>query len=140
MTNIIRYRPTDDLFDDLFGGFFMRPVRFDGQPDAQIKLDVTENDKAYLVHAEVPGVNKEDIHVTIDGNQVVINAEVKKEKEVKNGEKLVRSERYYGRVSRAFALEQEVDEDSAQAKYNNGMLELNLPKQAVIKAKQLAIQ
>lgn len=140
MANILRYNPADDAFDDLFRGFFMRPVRFEGQPDVQIKMDVSEDDKAYTVHAEIPGVSKEDIHVTIDGNQVAISAEVKNEKEVKEGEKVLRSERYYGKVSRAFTLGQDVDEAAAQAKYDNGVLELRLPKQAAAKAKRLNIQ
>lgn len=140
MANILRYNPADDAFDDLFRGFFMRPVRFEGQPDVQIKMDVSEDDKAYTVHAEIPGVKKEDIHVTIDGNQVAISAEVKNEKEVKEGEKVLRSERYYGKVSRAFTLGQDVDEAAAQAKYDNGVLELRLPKQIAAKAKRLNIQ
>lgn len=90
-----------------------RPVRFEGQQEVQIKVDVSEDDKAYTVHAEIPGVKKEDIHVTIDGNQVFISAEVKNEKETKEGEKVLRSERYYGKVSRAFTLAQDVDEASA---------------------------
>ncbi|OFZ66963.1 MAG: heat-shock protein Hsp20 [Betaproteobacteria bacterium RBG_16_56_24] len=140
MTNLLRYNPADDAFDDLFRGFFMRPVRFEGQPEVQIKIDVSEDDRAYTVHAEIPGVKKEDIHVTIDGNQVAISAEVKNEKEVKEGEKVLRSERYYGKVSRAFTLGQDVDEASAQAKYDNGVLELRLPKQVAAKAKRLTIE
>jgi HSP20 family protein len=118
----------------------MRPVRFEGQPEIQIKLDVSEDDKAYSVHAEIPGVKKEDIHVTIDGSQVAISAEVKNEKEVKEGEKLLRSERYFGKVSRTFVLDQEVDEDTAQAKYADGVLELRLPKRSSARSKSIAIQ
>ncbi len=140
MANILRYNPADDAFDDLFRGFFMRPVRFEGQPEVQIKMDVSEDDKAYTVHAEIPGVKKEDIHVTIDGNQVAISAEVRNEKEVKEGEKVLRSERYYGKVSRAFTLGQDVDEAAAQAKYNNGVLDLTLPKKKAVSSKKLAIQ
>src|SRR3990167_11140551 len=140
MANILRYSPADDAFDDLFRGFFMRPVRFEGQPEVQIKMDVSEDDKAYTVHAEIPGVKKEDIHVTIDGSQVAVSAEVKNEKEVKEGGKVLRSERYYGKVSRAFTLGQDVDEATAQAKYKDGVLELTLPKQTAAKAKRLAIE
>jgi HSP20 family protein len=140
MANISRYNPADDAFDDLFRGFFMRPVRFEGQQEVQMKVDVSEDDKAYTVHAEIPGVKKEDIHVTIDGGQVFISAEVKNEKETKEGEKVLRSERYYGKVSRAFTLAQDVDEASAQAKYNNGVLELLLPKRITAKTRKLVIQ
>ena len=140
MANILRYNPADDAFDDLFRGFFMRPVRFEGQPEMQVKIDVSEDDKGYTVHAEIPGVKKEDIHVTIDGNQVAISAEIKNEKEVKEGEKMLRSERYYGKVSRVFSLGQDVDEAAAQAKYDSGVLELRLPKQVAAKAKRLNIE
>jgi len=140
MANILRYNPADDAFDDLFRGFFMRPVRFEGQQEVQIKVDVSEDDKAYTVHAEIPGVKKEDIHVTIDGDQVAISAEVKNEKEVKEGEKILRSERYYGKVSRAFTLGQDVDDAAAEAKYNNGVLELRLPKRTSAKSRRLNIQ
>jgi HSP20 family protein len=118
----------------------MRPVRFEGQQEVQTKLDVNEDDKAYSVHAEIPGVNKEDIHVAVDGNQVTISAEVKKGKEVKEGEKVLRSERYFGKVSRAFALGQEVDEATAEAKYKDGVLELRLPKRAITQSRRLVIQ
>jgi HSP20 family protein len=140
MANISRYNPSSDALDDLFRGFFMQPVRFEGQPEVQIRMDVSEDDKSYKVHAEIPGVKKEDIHVTIDGNQVAISAEVKNEKEVKEGEKVLRSERYYGKVSRSFTLGQDVDESAAQAKYDNGVLELRLPKQVAAKAKRLNIE
>ncbi len=140
MANILRYSPADDAFDDLFRGFFMRPVRFEGQPDVQIRMDVSEDDKAYTVHAEIPGVKKEDIHVTIEGNQVAISAEIKNKKEIKEGEKVLRSERYYGKVSRAFTLGQDVDEAAAQAKYDNGVLELRLPKKAASASRKLTIQ
>jgi len=140
MANLSRYSPVDDAFDDLFRGFFMRPVRMEGAPDMQIKMDVKEDDKGYTVHAEIPGVKKDDIHVTIDGNQVSVSAEVRNEKEVKEGEKVLRSERYYGKVSRAFTLGQDVDEGAAQAKYSDGVLELVLPKKAVTKAKRLSVE
>jgi len=140
VANILRYNPTENAFDDLFRGFFMRPVRFEGQQDIQIKLDVSEDDKAYSVHAEVPGVKKEDIHVNIDGSQVSISAEVKNEKEVKEGERLLRSERYFGKVSRTFVLDQDVDEETAQAKYTDGVLELRLPKRSSTKARSLTVQ
>lgn len=140
MANILRYNPTDDAFDDLFRGFFMRPVRFEGQQEVQIKVDVHEDDKAYTVHAEIPGVKKEDIHVTIDGGQLSISAEVKNEKEVKEGSRVLRSERYYGKVSRSFTLSQDVDDAAAEAKYDNGVLELRLPKRAASKSKALTIK
>ncbi|MBU1225498.1 MAG: Hsp20/alpha crystallin family protein [Gammaproteobacteria bacterium] len=147
MANISRYDPfsltrTDPFgdIDDLFKGFFMRPVMFEGQPQMQIKMDVKEDDGAYTVHAEIPGVKKEDIQVSIEGNQVSISAETKIEKEEKKGEKVLRSERYVGKVARSFTLAHEVDEAKSEAKYSDGVLELTLPKKAATAARKLAIQ
>lgn len=142
MANITRWDPFEDI-DDLFKGVFLRPMRLETQDAAQgmrIKVDVKEDEKSYLVHAEVPGVKKEDIHVSIDGNQVSISAEIKREKEDKQGEKLLRSERYYGKVARAFTLAQDVDQEGASAKYENGILELTLPKRTTQSQKRLTIQ
>ncbi len=144
MGNLIRYSPVEEAFDDLFRNFWMHPAaRLGGGlplPETQIRMDVKEDDKAYIVHAEMPGVRKDDIHVTIDGDQVAISAEVKSEKDVKEGEKVLRSERYYGKVSRAFSLGQDVDQSAAEAKYHDGVLELKLPKKATSPSRELAIQ
>jgi HSP20 family protein len=143
MANITRWDPFEDI-DDLFKGFFLRPMRVETGPGAEtqmrIKMDVKEDDKAYVVHAEVPGVKKEDIQVSIDGNQVSISAEVKREKEEKQGEKVLRTERYSGKVYRAFSLGQDVDQEGARAKYENGVLELTLPKKAASAQKRLTVQ
>ncbi len=141
MANITRWDPFDDI-DDLFRGFFLRPMRVEtgSEPQMRIKMDVKEDDNAYVVHAEVPGVKKEDIQVSIDGNQVSISAEVKREKEEKQGEKTLRTERYYGKAYRAFSLAQDVDQDGARAKYENGVLELTLPKRAASAQRRLTVQ
>ena len=104
MSNLIRRDPLDDLFR----GFFVRPVDFGSQPDAPaVKIDVKEQEKSYLVHAEIPGVKKDDIHVAVDGAIVSISAERREEKDVKEGERVLRTERYFGKVSRSFQLAQE---------------------------------
>jgi HSP20 family protein len=143
MANVTRYDPFDvyvEPFDNLFRGFF-RPVRTDTADAAvQIKIDVKEDDKAYTVHAEIPGVKKEDIHVTIDGNQVSLAAEIKRDSETREGEKLLRSERYYGKTYRSFTLGSDVDDAAAEAKYSDGVLELKLPKKAASNAKRLEIR
>jgi HSP20 family protein len=142
MANLTRYTPFDETFDDLLKGFFVRPMAFEGQSPAQVqvRIDVKEDENAYTVHAEIPGVNKDDINVTIDGNQVTVSAEVKRNREEKQGERVLHSERYYGKVYRAFSLAQEVDENAAQAKYADGVLELRLPKKAAVSARKLSIQ
>ena len=138
MANITRLDPLDDLFR----GFFVRPVDFNGttQQPPSIKMDVKEQGDNYLVHAELPGVKKEDIHVVVDGNQVSISAETKQEKEVKEGERILRSERYFGKVSRSFQLGQEIDDTKAAAKFNEGVLELILPKRAASPNKRLTVE
>lgn len=139
MANIVR--SGSDPFDDLFRGFFVRPVDFGSPVDVpSIKIDVKEQGDAYKVHAELPGIRKEDIHVNIDGSVVSISAERKQEKEVKDGEKVLRTERYFGKVSRSFQLGQEIDEASASAKFNDGVLELSLPKKAEVQARRLTIE
>ena len=135
----------DEAFDDLLRGFFVRPVSFDGsaaqqQHVGQFRVEVSEGEQAYTIRAEIPGVKKDDINISIDGDQVAISAEVKNEKEVQDGERVLRSERYYGKVQRAFALGQAVDENGASAKYADGILELTLPKKAIAQAKRIAIQ
>jgi HSP20 family protein len=142
MANMTRYTPFDETFDDLLKGFFVRPMAFEGQPpvQVQVRIDVKEDEKAYTVHAEIPGVTKDEINVTIDGNQVAISAELKRDRKEKQGERVLHSERYYGKVYRAFSLAQEVDESAAQAKYSDGVLELSLPKKAAVSARKLAIQ
>jgi HSP20 family protein len=140
MANIGRYEPFEinDPLDTLFRGFF-RPVQMD-KDMPQIRMDVKEDEKSYAVHADMPGLARDDIHVTIDGNTVSISAEVRKNAEQKEGEQVLRRERYCGRVSRSFALESEVDEASASARYQDGVLELVLPKKTAVAARRLAIQ
>jgi HSP20 family protein len=141
MVNITRYDPFGDLFDDFFKGFFIRPVGFETEePVRRMKIDVAEQNGEYKVLAELPGVKKEDIKVAIDGDQVSITAESSVERDAKDGEHVLHSERYFGKVSRAFRLGQEIDEARASAKYNDGVLELTLPKKATAAAKQLTIQ
>ena len=140
MASLTRYTPFDGSFDDLFRSFIAHPSAFDAEPAAKARMDVTEDEAAYTVHAEIPGVKKDDINVTIDGNQIAITAEVKHSHDDKQGEKVLRSERYYGKVYRAFSLAQEVDEGAAEAKYTDGVLELRLPKKAAASAKKLSIQ
>ncbi len=143
MSNIARFNGFDNTFDELLRGFLVRPLRADTESatPAQFRVDVSENENGYLVHADIPGVKKEDIHVSIDGNQVQISAEVKNEKEVRdNNQRLLRAERYSGKLYRAFALEHDIDQDATQAKYADGVLELTLPKKASVAGKRITIQ
>ncbi len=147
MGNITRFTPFSHLArfdpfrtDDWFKGFWVSPFSSAMEAAPQIKIDVTESDKSYSVRAELPGVKKEDIKVNVDSNRISISAEVKQEKEEKKGEKVVCRERYQGAVYRSFTLESKVDEAKAQAKIENGVLELTLPKKGGNGAKQLQIK
>lgn len=140
MNKLIAYDPFGDAaFDDLFRGFF-KPVRMATQSPVSVRMDVTENDQGYVVHAEIPGARKEDIQVTIEGNQVTIGAEVKRKVEPKEGEALLRAERHYGAVYRSFTLPVELDEAASAAKFENGVLELTLSRKATQAGRRLAIQ
>jgi HSP20 family protein len=133
-----------DLFDlDPFPSSMRelwRPWRLEGSERApQIRLDISDANGNYLVKAEIPGVRKEDIDVRVDGNQVTISAEVKQDKEEKKDGRVLRSERRYGYASRSFMLDSDVDQAHVDAKYNNGVLELKLPKKAGTAGKRISI-
>jgi len=141
MANITRYDPFGDILDDLMKGFFVRPLAAEqGEPVRRMKIDVTEANGDFKVTAELPGVKKEDISVDIDGDLVSISAETRAEKETREDERVVHSERYFGKVSRSFRLGQEVDQAKAEAKYADGVLQLVLPKKSAAAAKRLSIQ
>jgi HSP20 family protein len=116
-------RSIDELFRELAPRGALREV-----PEPTLAVEVTENEQAYTIRAEIPGAKKEDIKVDLRGNRVSISAEIKREAQQKEGERLLRSELYYGQVQRTLVLEQEIDESKAEAKYNDGVLELILPK------------
>ncbi|MFC5434973.1 Hsp20/alpha crystallin family protein [Rhodanobacter umsongensis] len=137
MTTLSRWNPLKSLaradvseFDDFFRSFGLRPVFKDVQLAPEIRIDVIENDDAYDISADVPGVRKEDIDIAVAGNQVSITAESRRESEKKNGDRAVVSERCYGQAFRSFSLSSDVDEAKAEARYENGVLTLHLPKKA----------
>ena len=141
MAHLQIYDPFADTgFDQLFRGF-LRPVRGEKTAaPAPVRIDVAETDNAYTVRAEIPGVRKEDIHVAIEGDQVTISADVKREAETKDGERVLRSERYYGSVYRSFTLPTELDEAASEAKYENGVLALTLAKKPAVAGRKLTVQ
>ena len=137
------------LLDPVFGNDFdtalrrfFSPAAFEGDTaPPKMRIDVTENDKTFTVKADIPGVKKEDIKVSVDGHVVSINAETRSEKETKgSGDKVLRSERYYGSVSRTFSLGQDVDDSKVEAKYADGVLTLDLPKKAPAPASKIVIR
>lgn len=146
LTNLTRFDPFHSVvgldpfwnFDDLF--YMPRMPLFRTLPDApQMRVELSEDDKAFYIRAEIPGVNKEDIHIAIDGGGVSISAETKKNEEQRKGETVLRSERYYGRWNRSFTLSHAVDESKADAKYTDGVLMMTLPKKSGMAVKEVAV-
>lgn len=130
-----------DNFETTLRRFFS-PTALDADaPPLKMRIDVTENDRGYAVKADIPGVKKEDISVRVDGNVVQIDAQAKSEKDTRgDGDKVLRSERYYGTISRTFSLGQDIDEAQVQAKYADGVLSLELPKKAPADARKITVQ
>lgn len=141
-TDLASFAPLREV-DDLWRDMRRRYQLFDDAESAGIRLDVAENDREYTVSADIPGVNKEDIKVDVQGNRVSIAAEVRRQSEVKGDgqdrDKVVRSERYVGRQYRSFTLEHAIDDTAASARYENGVLQLTLPKKANEGARKLQI-
>ena len=126
MNNLTRFER--EFFPDFFRRFAL-PATADFETAGEIRVDVTEDEKAYVVRAEIPGAKKDDIRVQIDGNAVSIRADVKKEQESKTGRTLLK-ETYAGSSTRSFTLAHEIDDKGAAAKLENGVLTLNLPKRS----------
>jgi HSP20 family protein len=137
MNDLIRFDPFTDTFPDVFRTW-ARPLR-NIEQQFDFKVDVSETDGEYKVRADIPGLKKDDINVSIDGNIVSISAETKRETEERN-EKWLRTERHYGKVQRAFSLGQDIDSSNAKANYDQGVLNLVLPKKAGVASKQISVQ
>lgn len=129
-------------FEDAFRNL-LRPWQIESPTTVtpSIRMDVSETDNNYTVKADIPGVRKEDVDIQIDNNLVTIRAESKSEKEEKMGEgRYIRRERQQGYATRTFSLASPIDESRASAKYENGILELTLPKRVGSSAKRLSIR
>ena len=139
MNPMTRYEPLVGRLDGLFNDFFRPALVWENNSEPlPIRVDVRETAEAYTVAAEIPGVKKEDIHVEIEGNEVTISAETRRE-ERKEGEKWLRTERFFGKTARRFALPQDLDEARAVAKFADGVLELTLPKKAAVTGRKIEI-
>ena len=140
MTNLV---PFSGPLNDLLSGFLVRPVSFDSRDvdrPAKFRMDVYETENAYRVVADVPGIRKDDINITINGAEVAISAEAKREHAASDAEKALLNERVAGKYYRSFSLGHEIDEANAQAKYVDGVLELTLPKSPHSMPKRITIQ
>jgi HSP20 family protein len=139
MNPMTRYEPLVGRLDGLFNDFFRPALVWENNSEPMpIRVDVRETADAYTVAAEIPGVRKEDIQVEIEGNEVTISAETRRE-EQKEGEKWLRTGRFFGKTARRFALPQDLDEAKAGAKFADGVLELTLPKKATVTGRKIEI-
>jgi len=128
-------------FDDLMGGWFRSPAVLRREETAKMPaIDVSENEGAYLVKAELPGVAREDLNVTIKDGVLTINAERKEEKKDEKDGRVIRQERYYGKFVRSLRLGSDIDEGRIEAQYENGVLNLSLPKTAEVKPRKVDVK
>ena len=140
MTNTARQNLFTDPFDDFLRGFLFRPMPFESPSASQFRLDVLENEIAYRVRADLPGAKKEDIVVSVEGNTVTISAEIRPEIERAENDRVLRAERFVGKLTRSFSLAADVEEGGAEARYVDGVLDLVLPKRTVAAGKRVAIR
>ena len=146
MTTLTRFNPfraparfvSPTLFGDFFRDAGLDPLWREPSIAPEMRVDITEDDRAYRIKAEIPGVEKDAIEVSVEGNQVSISAEVKRESETKDQKEIV-AERSWGRAYRAFALPAGVDGNRAEARYDKGVLTLTLPKKADGNARRIAV-
>jgi HSP20 family protein len=143
MVSIVRREPAS-LFDEFFSDFFNRSAQAQRQAElpsvARARMDVIDKGDRYEVHVDLPGVKKEDIHVNVEGARISIAAETKTERNVANGERVLHTERFAASYARSFELPAEVTEDGAEARFENGVLTLALPRRATVTSKRLTVR
>jgi len=130
-------------FDNLFEGF-LSPRRavagFDDGGALVPAIDVSENENEYCIKAEIPGVKKEDLNVSVQDGILTINAESRYEDEEKKEGRVIRQERRYGKFVRSMRLGKDVDSSDVRADYKDGVLDIVLPKTEEVKPKKIDIE
>jgi HSP20 family protein len=131
----------DDVFNDFFQRSGMMPARAAEAPAvARARMDVVDRGDKFEIKLDLPGVSKEDINVSVEGARVAIQAETRKQRQSKDGERVLHSERTVTSYGRSFELPVEVTEDGADASLENGVLTLVLPKRATVAGKRLTVR
>jgi HSP20 family protein len=124
----------------MFDSFFRGPEEDGLQTTSWNPLvDVTENDHAYLLNIELPGVSRNDVKIVVQDNQLTIRGEKKQEKE-SNNSNYHRVERSYGSFQRTFTLPTTVRAEKIEANYNDGVLTITVPKAEEAKAKEIEVK
>lgn len=140
-TPAARWGLLDNDFDRMFQNF-LTPMRWVEEARGEglfPAMDVKERDDAYVIVADMPGVKKEDINVTLENGILTITAETQSEQEQKDGERLLRQERRYGKYVRSLRLGTQINEKQVKANYKDGVLELTLPKAEEVKPKKISV-
>ena len=139
-TPVSRWGLWDSDLDRVLDGF-LRPVRWveEAAGDLAFPLDVSERADEFLIAAELPGVKKDDINVTLENGVLTISAESKSEQTEKEGERVVRQERRYGKYVRSLRLGTQINERAIKANYKDGVLQLTLPKAEEVKPKKISV-
>ncbi|QRQ88998.1 Hsp20/alpha crystallin family protein [Cupriavidus oxalaticus] len=140
MSNIRRYDPFSiEPLGDMLQGMF-RNLRLGAEAELPFKVDVTESDGSYAITADLPGVKKEDINVSVDRGTVMITAKLEKASEVKEGDRVIRQERYSGSMQRAFTLDGNIDTNKIDASFQDGVLRVVLPKKEASPQQRVTIR
>ena len=126
--------------DDFFEGFF-RPVRYEEgeKGDLVPRMDIRETDESFIIKAEMPGIKKDDIEINIHDGLLTISGESEEKSEEKEEGKIVRQERRYGKYVRSMTVGNNIDQENINASYNDGVLELTLPKLAAVEPKKIKV-
>ena len=140
------FRDTEDMFDR-YARAMSLPMRMRHGQDWALsdagtwspRVDISETDNHFVIKAEIPGIKREDVNISIEDGVLTIHGERKEEKEEK-GRKFHRVERYYGAFSRSFALPQNVDEGHVEANFKDGLLTLQVPKKQAEKPKSIEVK
>jgi HSP20 family protein len=140
------FRDVEDMFDRYTRSMNL-PMRMRHGHDLMLsdtgdwspQVDISETDKCYQITAEIPGIKREDVKISIEDGVLTVHGERKEEKEEK-GRKFHRVERFYGSFSRNFALPQDIDEEHVDATFADGLLTLKIPKKEAAKTKTIEVQ
>ena len=115
-------RSNFDLFDDIFGDSFFK------KEDKMMKTDIRETDNGYIIDVDLPGYKKENIKIDVTDGYLTINAKMNQKNTEDNNGKYVRRERFFGECSRSFYVGEAVEDLDTKAKFQNGILSLEIPK------------
>lgn len=144
---LVRWRPMRDLLgfgsglDRFFDDFFAPSTSAGGTSETwnwQPVVDIYDKDESIVIKADLPGVDKKDIHVDLKGRVLTLSGERNEEKEA-NDEGYYRKERAYGKFVRTFSLSSDVTPDKINASYKDGVLHITIPKAEASKPKQITI-